>query len=131
MRHLPNLAGFVLGLGFVAFGLMFLLNLMPTQPAPPEGSLTASFFAAFAPSGYLHFVKVLEVIGGVLVAIPLTRNLGLLVLGPILLNIIAFHTFITKGENLANPVLGLLVALALYLLWVERKAFVGLIWRSR
>jgi putative oxidoreductase len=67
----------------------------------------------------------------VLVAIPLTRNLGLLVLGPILLNIIAFHVFITKGETLADPVLGLLVALALYLLWVERKAFAGLIWRPR
>ena len=131
MRHLPTIAGILLGLGFVAFGLMFLLDMMPPQPAPPEGSLMASFFAAFAPSGYLHFVKVLEVLGGVLVAIPLTRNLGLLILGPILLNIIAFHVFITKGENLVNPVLILLVALGLFLLWAERKAFAGLIWRSR
>lgn len=131
MRHLPTIAGLLLGLGFVAFGLMFLLNLMPPQPTPPEGSLMALFFGAFAPSGYLHFVKVCEVLGGVLVAIPRTRNLGLLVLGPILLNIIAFHLFITKAENLANPVLILLVALALFLLWVERKAFAGLVSRSR
>lgn len=131
MRYLPTIAGLLLGLGFITFGLMFLLNLMPPQPAPPAGSLMALFFGAFAPSGYLHFVKVFEVLGGVLVAIPLTRNLGLLVLGPILLNIIAFHLFITKGENLANPVLIVLVSLALFLLWVERKAFAGLVTRSR
>ena len=61
MRHLSTIAGLLLGLGFVTFGLMFLLNLMPPQPAPPEGSLMALFFGAFAPSGYLHFVKVFEV----------------------------------------------------------------------
>ncbi len=131
MRHLPTIAGILLGFGFVAFGLLFLLNLLPPQPAPPEGSLMASFFAAFAPSGYLHFVKVLEVLGGVLVALPLTRNLGLLILGPILLNIIAFHVFITKGADLANPVLITLIALTLFLLWTERKAFAGLVLRPR
>lgn len=59
--------------------------------------------AAFVPTGYLTFVKVLEVVGGVLVAVPRTRNVGLLVLGPILLNIVAFHVFVTRGEGLLNP----------------------------
>lgn len=129
MRHIPTIAGILLGLAFIAGGAMFLLNLMPPQTEPPEGSLMAAFFAAFAPSGYLHFVKVCEIVGGVLVAIPLTRNLGLLILGPILVNIIAFHVFITKGEGLTNPVVIGLAALALFLLVIERKAFWGLIRR--
>ena len=55
---------------------------------------------AFAPTGYLTFVKVLEVVGGILVALPRTRNFGLLILGPIIVNILAFHVFVMKGEGL-------------------------------
>jgi len=75
----------------------------------------------------MAFVKVFELVGGVLVAIPRTRNLGLLVLGPIIVNILAFHIFITGGEGLLDPMLLIIIALALYLLWVGRKAFAGLV----
>jgi hypothetical protein len=61
------------------------------------------------------------------VAIPRTRNLGLLVLGPVIVNILAFHILITRGEGLLNPMLDIIVALALYLLWVGRKNFGGLL----
>lgn len=81
---------------------------------------------ALAPTGYLHFVKVLEVVGGLLVAIPRTRNFGLLVLGPIIVNILAFHVFIMKGATLSDPVLIIVCVMAAYLLWVGRKAFAGL-----
>ncbi|MCA8963353.1 MAG: hypothetical protein H6838_20220 [Planctomycetes bacterium] len=130
MKHLPTVAGAVLGLLFVAFGLMVLLGLGPTPEPPPEGSTTAHFFAAFGPTGYLTFVKVLEVVGGLLVAVPRTRNLGLLVLGPILVNILAFHVFVAQ-DGVADPILLTLCALALFLLLVERKAFWGLVQRSR
>ena len=129
MKHIPTLAGALLGLMFIAFGLMVLLNLAPEQPAPPEGSPAALFMGALVPTGYLTFVKVLEVLGGVLVAIPRTRNLGLLVLGPIIVNILAYHVFITDGEGLASPVLLAICALALILMWFERKAFAGLVRR--
>ncbi|MEZ5325221.1 MAG: hypothetical protein R3F19_09170 [Verrucomicrobiales bacterium] len=76
---------------------------------------------AFATTGYLTFVKVLEV-GGILVAIPMTRRAGLLVLGPIIINILAYHTFITRGEGVLSPVILVIVALTLFLVWVERKA---------
>jgi putative oxidoreductase len=97
------------------------------MPPPPEGSPAAMFFGAFGPTGYMTFVKVFELLGGVLVAIPRTRNFGLLILGPILVNIIAFHIFVSDPKELLNPMLLLLLALALYLLWVERKRFAGLI----
>ncbi len=123
MKHLPTVAGLLLGLAFVASGLVVLLELAPTPPPPPEGSPAALFMGAFAPTGYLTFVKVCEVVGGLLVAVPRTRNLGLLVLGPILVNIVAFHVFITDGHGLLEPMLLGLLALAAYLLWAERRAF--------
>ena len=78
-------------------------------------------------TGYLAFVKILEIVGGVLVAIPKTRNLGLLVLGPIIVNILCFHIFLTKGATLIDPMNILISLLALFLLWSGRKAFCGLV----
>ncbi len=127
MKYASAIAGILLGLPFVIFGVLFLLNLMPAPPAPPEGSAQALFMGAMFPTGYLAFVKVLEVIGGLLVALPVTRNFGLLVLGPIIVNILAFHLFIMKGEGLVNPVLILICALAAFLLWAGRRAFAGLL----
>ena len=126
MKHIPTVAGILLGILFVMSAVVVLFGLAPT-PTLPEGTPIAMFMGAFGPTGYLTFVKVLELLGGILVAIPRTRNFGLLVLGPIIVNIVAFHVLITKGEGLFNPLLLLIVALALYLLWVGRKAFAGLL----
>ncbi len=127
-KLLPHVAGALLGLAFIAFSLMFLLGMVPEQPPPPEGSPVALFMGAMFPTGYLTFVKVLELVGGVLVLTPWTRNLGLLLLVPILVNIVAFHVYIA-GDGLTDPVLLTLCALTLILLWSERGAFVALIKR--
>lgn len=126
MRYLPTIAGILLGLLFIMGAVVFLFNLVP-MPEIPEGTPMAMFMGAFGPTGYMTFVKVMELIGGILVAIPKTRNFGLLVLGPILVNIVAYHGFVMKGEGLFNPMLIFIVALALYLLWVGRKQFAGLL----
>jgi uncharacterized membrane protein YphA (DoxX/SURF4 family) len=125
-KYPPIVAGIILGLLFVMSSVVVLFNLVKAPP-PPEGSPAAMFFGAFGPTGYLTFVKVFELLGGILVAIPKTRNFGLLVLGPIILNILAFHIFVTEGEGVFNPMLLLIVALALYLLWVGRKKFAVLL----
>ena len=52
-------------------------------------------------------------------------------LGPIIVNILAFHAFITKGKNFFSPMILVILALALYLPWVGRKAFAGLIGAGR
>jgi hypothetical protein len=76
-------------------------------------------------TGFLTFVKVLEILGGILVAIPKTRNLGLLVLGPIIVNILAFNYFIAGGGLFEPPVV-MVTLLAAFLLYVERSAFMKL-----
>lgn len=128
-KHLPTVAGVLLGLAFVAAGVTVLFELAPPPPPMPEGTPPAHFMAAFVPTGYLTFVKVLEIVGGLFVAIPKTRNVGLLVLGPILVNILAFHVFVTGGEGLFEPMIVGICLLAAYLLWVERRAFAGLVSR--
>lgn len=127
MKHLPTIAGILLGLLFLAAAIPILFHLIPPDKMPPPPTEEAKLFmGAFAPTGYLTFVKICELIGGILVAIPKTRNYGLLFLGPIILNILAFHVFLAKGAGLVDPMLIVIVLLALYLLFVGRKRFAGL-----
>jgi putative oxidoreductase len=130
MKHLPTIAGVLLGLAFVVFGSNFFLNFipMPNDPSPADAPHKL-FMGALFPTGYLAFVKVLEMLGGVLVAVPRTRNIGLLILGPIIVNILCFHVFLMKGATLIDPVNITISGLALFLLWTERRAFTGLISR--
>jgi hypothetical protein len=129
MKYAPAIAGGLLGLLFAVFSLLFLLKLVPMPELTDDGSAVSHFMAAFVPTGYLAFVKVCELIGGVLVAVPRTRNLGLLVLGPIIVNIIAFHAFVTGFADLLNPIMIIILGLTIFLLWVERRSFMALVWR--
>jgi len=128
MKHLVNLVGALLGLAFVAFSGMYFLDMTPKQDPPPEGSAPAHFMAAFGPTGWMTFVKACELAGGLLTALPRTRCLGLLLLGPVLVNIVAFHVF-AAGDGLTDPVLIGLVAMAVFLLLAEWRAFAYLVQR--
>ena len=129
MKHLPTVAGVLLGLCFLAASipvLFFLSHL--TIPQPPEGTPAAHFQAAFFPTGYVKFVKMFEFTGGLLVLVPRLRNIGLLLVGPVIVNIIAFHTLVEgQPEHLLNPMIIIILVCALYLLWNARKKFAGLL----
>ena len=109
----------LLGGAFIVFGLNFFLQFMSID-GPAEGSNAAAFIGVLYTTGYLGFVKVLEVIGGVLVILPKTRNLGLLILGPIIINIIAYYYFIKSSFDWD---IAILAALALLLLIKQGKSF--------
>ena len=126
MKYASHIAAGLLGLLFLIFSSNFFLNFIPMPPGPPEGSPPALFMAAIYPAGYLAFVKVLEFLGGILVAIPKTRTFGLLVLGPIIVNILAFHVFLAKGAGLLDPPVILITVLSLFLLWTKREKFITL-----
>lgn len=128
MKHAPTLASVLLGLAFITFGANFFLNFipMPADPSPADAPHKL-FMAAMFPTGYLAFVKVLEILGGLLVALPKTRNIGLLLLGPIIVNILAFHMFLTKGAGLTDPPILVICGLSAFLLLNERKAWLRLV----
>ncbi len=119
------LAG-LLGLLFVAVSLIYFFGTMPKDNSIVPGSPAALFMAALVPTGYLGFVKVCELVGGLLVAIPKTRNFGLLVLGPVIINILSFSIFLQKGAGMGNPMVIFLIVVPLFLLFTARKKFAAL-----
>lgn len=123
MKIATNIIGALLGLMFVAGGVVFFSGKAPEGPPMPP--LAVKFMEALAPTGYLAFVKVCEIIGGALVAVPKTRNLGLLILGPIVINILCFVGFL--APSLFGGAHGFITVAALFLLWTERRAFAALV----
>lgn len=128
MKLLQTIAAALLGSAFITFGANFFLHFipMPADPSPADAPHQL-FMAALMPTGYLAFVKAVEILGGLLVILPKTRNLGLLVLGPIVVNIIAFHVFLTRGAGLTDPPLLIISILTAFLLITQRKAWLGLL----
>lgn len=130
MKTLAAIAGALLGLLFLFaslyyFAIVFQIAPPPHEEPPAEGSPQAMFMAAMGGTGYLNFVKIFELIGAILVAIPKSRRAGLLVLGPIMINILATHVFIMGPATLVNPMVIGMVVLALFLVYAERRAFVA------
>ena len=125
-EKIPLIAGGLLGLLFLTFGLNFFLHFIEI-PQAPEGSDMAKFGGVLYVSGFFAFVKSLEIIGAVLVAIPKTRNIGLLILTPIVVVILATHVFIMDGAGLFDPPLVLITALTAYLIVDARSKIKGLL----
>jgi len=124
-KYLPAIAGVLLGLVFVMASSMYFLGMYPKMTFP-DGSPIKAFNDAFGTTGYMSFVKVFELTGGILVMLPRTRYFGLLLLGPVLVNIVAFHLFIAHGGFL-EPLLDTALVCAFYLLWAGRKRFAALL----
>ena len=119
MKIATLIARALLALIFIVFSLNFWLHFIPMPPmSGPAGTFTGVMYV----SGYLAAVKVLELTGGILVASGRFLGAGLLILGPIILNILFVDIFLTKAFN---PVSTLAAVLALFLLWTKRDRFVA------
>jgi len=125
-KYVALAAGIVLGICFLLASIPVLFNLI-TIPTLPEGTPAAHFMAAVGPTGYIKFVKTFEFVGALVVMFPRTRNLGLLLLGPVIVNIVAFHVLVDDPWHLLNPMLDVIIVCALYLLWDARHKFSGLL----
>ena len=75
MKYATIIVGILVGLLFVAAAVAVLFHLV-TPPPPPEGSAMAAFNTACGPTGYRTVVKSWELVGGVRIAIPVTRRAG-------------------------------------------------------
>ena len=122
MKIATIIARVLLGLIFVVFGSNIFLHFIPMPPLP--ATLAGDFSKALMQSHYIYVVGLLQVIGGLLLLIGRYVPLGLMLLGPVIVNILLFHIFL---EPTGLPVAIVVSVLALFLLWRHRANFAGLV----
>jgi hypothetical protein len=123
-RYAATGARILLGLVFFVFGLDGFLHFMPVpSEVPSEGAMAIGI--AFMKSGYLfQLIKGTEVVVGALLLANRFVALALVVIAPVIVNIFAFHAFLApSGVAIAAA----LVALEIYLAWVHRAAYRGVL----
>jgi putative oxidoreductase len=119
MKIAVLIARILLGLLFLIFGLNGFLHFIPM---PPPTGLAGQYLGALYVSHYLTVIFLVQVIGGALLLLNRFVPLALILLGPVLVNILLFHSFMAPE--------GLPLALVTLLLWLVvfssvRRAFVG------
>jgi len=118
MKYLIIIARVLLGLVFVVFGSNAFLHFIPM---PEMQGPAGAFIGALASSGYIYVIAMLEVVGGLclLIGSRLTPP-GLMLLGPVIVNIVLYHIFL---DRTGLPIAAVISFLALFLLWVYRFKF--------
>ena len=118
MKYAIIIARVLLGLMFAVFGSNAFLHFIPM---PPMQGPAGAFIGALVSSGYIYAIAMLQVVGGLLLLIGgRFVPLGLMLLGPVIVNIMLYHIFLdTSGLAMA----GAISILALFLLWAYRFKF--------
>ena len=111
----------LLGLLFAVMGSNEFLHFFPL---PPMSGEAGAFIGAMFVTNYLYVFAAFEVIGGLLLLTGRYGPLGLTLVGPVVVNILAFHTFMAPS---GLPVALVVSVLALFLLWSYREHFAGLV----
>ena len=105
---------------FLFFGSNLIFSFMAV---PLPAGAAGQFRATMASSGYLKTVGVFQVLGGLMLLFDAGVPLGLVLLGPVIVNIVLYHLhFHVPGISLAM----LCVGCEGGLLWLYRGRFVGL-----
>jgi putative oxidoreductase len=110
-----------LGLIFLVFGLNGFLNFLPMGPMPT--GLAGEYMDAMFKSHYIWLVAGCQVLGGVLLLLNRYATLGLVILGPVLVNILAFHITMAPKGIAPGLVCTLLWAI---LAWNARRNLAGI-----
>ena len=120
MKIAALISRILLGLVFVFFGSNGFMHFLPaTLPPGPA----AQFLGALAQSHYILLISGVQVAGGVLLLVNRFVPLALTLLGPEIVNILAFHTFLFR-----QGLVGALVVAGLWfvLFFRYRQYFAGL-----
>jgi putative oxidoreductase len=102
-NYIPKISRYLLGLIFFASGVVGLFNLVPPPPDMPVAMQT--FMTGMMATQYFFpFLKLTEIICGLLLLAGIAPALALVILAPITLNIFLVHFFVTPGvQNLVVP----------------------------
>lgn len=107
MKILTLVARILLGLIFVFFGLNGFLNFLK---GPMPSGLALQFMGALIQSHYFWVVAALQIAGGLLLLVNRYVPLGLVLLGPVIVNIILYHLLLNPSG--AGP------AIVVTILWL-------------
>ncbi|MFZ5444400.1 MAG: hypothetical protein ACOZQL_30695 [Myxococcota bacterium] len=107
----------LVGLLLLSSGVMGLFHL---APMPPHEGVAGQYVAALSATYLMALVKVVELAAGLALLANRFVPLALVVLAPVTVNIVGFHTLIEFGHL---PVPVLLLAAHLWLAWSHREAF--------
>jgi hypothetical protein len=122
-RYLPCIAGILMGLTFLVFGLNGFLHFIPQPKTMPEGA--GAFFGALMKTGYmLPLIFGTQVIVGALLVSNRFVPLALALIAPVIVNIVAFHAFIEPSGAIMA---GVVLVLEIYLAWSYRKAYLPML----
>jgi putative oxidoreductase len=118
MKYAIHIARILLGLVFVVFGSNAFLHFIPV---PPMQGDAGAFMGALIHSGYVYVIAGLQVAGGLCLLIGSRLvPLGLILLGPVIVNIMLYHMFL---DPTGLPIACVISVLALFLLWIYRYKF--------
>ena len=118
MKIVLIIARLLLGIVFTVFGLNIFLHFIP-QP-PPQGQAGA-FAGAMFISGYIYVIGALQVLGGLIMLSGRFVALGLVLLGPVIVNILLFHIFLAPQGLPVAFVVGVLGSLLVWGHWDRFK----------
>jgi putative oxidoreductase len=107
MKIATLIARLLLGLIFVVFGLNGFLNFLNMGPLPT--GLAGQFIGALGQSHYYWVIAGLQVAGGVLLLVNRFVPLALVLLGPVIVNILLYHLFLSPT--------GVALAIVVTILW--------------
>jgi putative oxidoreductase len=122
-------ARILLGLIFVVFGLNFFFHFLHSAPPDPTSKAGLFLGGLFASGYFFIFLKVLEVLYGLLLLADLYTPLVLILLFPISINIVLFHTILAPSPS-SLIIAWLLFALNVYLAWINRAVYAPLLKRN-
>jgi hypothetical protein len=117
IKHIP---GYVLALVYLVFGVNFFLHFIPM---PPIDGNAGAFVGLLYSTGFLAFVKGLEISFGLLLLVPKTRALAYLLIAPISLNILLFEVFMAHQPGIGV----LLVVLNAIGIVVNKEKYISII----
>lgn len=113
MKIAAVIARILVGLVFTVFGLNGFLGFLPMPPLPPGPA--GQFISALFASHYIYLIAAVQVVSGVLLLVNRYVPLAIVLLGPMLVNILAYHLLMnTMGLAVAAVVAILWLVLAVY-----------------